>query len=144
MQDFPQFRKSIRNCRSELLSLDGLFLEKLRPNQVNSTQNVLMAIFNKLDIMKTHYRLVGTSKTLHFLLPNLVVPMDREYTLSFFNKKYLTPNNEEKIFIELFGKFVSISQMLKLDRINFKKSDFQPSVAKLIDNAIIGYKLPKK
>ena len=144
MQEFDPFRESIHECRKELLSLDNRVLEKLRQDQINSTQNILLTIFRKLKIMKTNSRIVGTSKTLHFILPNLVVPMDREYTLSFFNKKYLTPKNEEKIFVELFNKFVDISQKLKYGGINFERNDFQPSIAKLIDNAIIGYKLPRK
>ena len=89
--------------------------------------------------METNSKIVGTSKTLHFILPELVVPIDREYTLRFFGEKNLASKNEEKIFVELFDRFYKISQKLKLDEVNFKKSKFQPSVAKLIDNAIIGY-----
>ncbi|MDE1825021.1 MAG: hypothetical protein KGH61_04915 [Candidatus Micrarchaeota archaeon] len=139
MRDFCPFRESIQDCKSELLKLDKKALERLMPDQINQTQNALLTIFHKLKIMKTNSKIVSTSKTLHFILPELVVPIDREYTLRFFGEKNLTSKNEEKIFVELFNRFYKISQKLKLDEVNFKKSKFQPSVAKLIDNAIIGY-----
>ncbi len=143
MQDFDSFKESIHSCRSELLNLDGLALERLQPDQMNQTQKVLQTIFHKLKIMKTDSKIVGTSKTLHFILPELVVPIDREYTLPFF-KKHLTPKNEETVFAELFKMFVEISQRLKLGKSHFETEQFQPSVAKLIDNAIVGYNAKRR
>jgi hypothetical protein len=140
MRDFSPFRESIEECKEDLLKLDNKSLEKLLPNQIDQTQEILLKVFHKLKVMETNSKIVGTSKTLHFILPALVVPIDREYTLRFFGRRNnLTSKNEEKLFSDLFYRFCEISQKLTLDKVNFKKSKFQPSVAKLIDNAIIGY-----
>lgn len=145
MQEFTLFKESILNCKSELLSLDKLALETLQQNQIEQVKTTLSVIFDKLNIMQTKSKIVGISKTLHFILPNLIVPIDREYTLWFFGIKNLKDLEYEKeIFIRLFDEFVKISQKLKLDKVEFERNQFQPSAAKLIDNAIIGYKLSKR
>ena len=45
---------------------------------------ILTGLFEKLNLVKTKSPLVTFSKTLHFFLPNLVVPIDRRYTCDFF------------------------------------------------------------
>ena len=42
---------------------------------------VLRKIFEEIKIMETPIHLVGNSKVMHHILPNLIPPIDREYTL---------------------------------------------------------------
>lgn len=112
----------------------GLILEKLK------------TLFFNLDLTETKSKIVTFSKTLHFLLPELIVPIDRKYTLDFFysNKQIPTDKNKNKncekqfrIFEELFNKFIERSDIYNLNKYLDKIWHVAPT--KVIDNAIIGY-----
>jgi hypothetical protein len=47
--------------------------------------------------MESRRRIVGVSKTIHFLLPDLVIPIDGAYTLPYFfgYNKYDTSDESE-------------------------------------------------
>lgn len=93
--------------------------------------------------MGTKRRIVGISKTLHFLLPNLVMPMDGRYTVNFF---YGNNNNPEdvrladcNVFKDIFIKTYDITKGLCLTQNDVDGNEWNTSVPKLIDNAIIGF-----
>lgn len=46
----------------------------------------LRDVFLNLKVMESNARLVGNSKALHHLLPELVPPVDRQYTVKFFTE----------------------------------------------------------
>ena len=99
-------------------------------------------------------KIVGVSKTLHFLLPDLVMPIDREYTIKNFysRKRFLSENKDKKYvdinfyekasedfkkFIVIFSEFYSVAKKQKLSDKDVDREGWNSSVPKLIDNAIM-------
>ena len=92
--------------------------------------------------MKSKSKIVGVSKTLHFLLPKLFPPMDRRYTMNFFYghfNYYNNPSKEFKSFSILLREFYKIIQKLYLTSKDVDSLMWNTTVPKLVDNAIIGF-----
>jgi hypothetical protein len=92
--------------------------------------------------MKSKRQIVGVSKALHFLLPDLVIPMDGEYTMNCFfgyNKYSDNIETESKIFKDIFTKSHEIVKKLNLCHADVDNNKWNTSVPKLIDNAMIGF-----
>ena len=82
--------------------------------------------------------MTGT-KALHHLLPELVPPIDRTYTIRFFHQNTTMPRGDEDAFREVYPALVEIAARagdhLKVNN----RSPMNTSRTKIIDNAIIGY-----
>lgn len=141
MKRFIEFKNSIVENKSLITRLSKFKLHTLNENEKESVKKDLLVIFSRLTIMESKAKLVGNSKVLHHLLPDLVPPIDRQYTLKFFygNKNFLKCN-EEKIFSEIFDMYWLICKKLRLtDKDFLNGQEFTTSIPKLIDNAIVGY-----
>ena len=91
--------------------------------------------------MKTKRKIVGVSKTMHFLLPDLVMPVDGKYTMNAFfgyNKLSKTVASEFDDMYSILQRFHDIAYKYKLSYNNCSVGGWNTSVPKLIDNAIIG------
>jgi hypothetical protein len=80
--------------------------------------------------------LVLGTKTLHHFLPDLVPPIDGEYTLHFFS----ISGKGEKQFVSIFIKYLDIykSEHDLIGKLT-STNPLNSSTTKTIDNAIIGY-----
>jgi hypothetical protein len=144
MRDFGEFSFSLKSIWQL-----GLELQDKSPNNLNEADwSDLKKIFTNLSFMASGTSLVGNSKVMAHLIPNLVPPIDREYTL-----KFLFGNGQIKNDIEaewdklkqiLLGFFYPILQsphflskasewMMHADR--FK---WDTSLLKIADNLVIG------
>jgi hypothetical protein len=112
----------------------------LDPEQVES------AVYDLIDSISlvTKYgepvknRLVSGTKALHHVLPNLVPPVDREYTQTFFG--WHNPEfqyNPRECFKVIFLALVEVARDVGLDR--FRGDGWMSSPAKILDNAIVGF-----
>ncbi|MDD4877635.1 MAG: hypothetical protein PHO02_01210 [Candidatus Nanoarchaeia archaeon] len=140
---FNEFKKSIQDNESTINELYPYRLESLSQTELESVLNKLKLLFYNLNVMKSKTKIVGVSKTLHFLLPHLVIPMDRKYTMDFFyghNAYSQNIDKEFQIFKEIFNKSYEIAKQLKLSNKDIDNFNWNTSVPKLIDNAIIGMK----
>jgi hypothetical protein len=160
LEDFENFKQNIRSNIDTLEKLTKFKLHELDDNDKEKIKPTLSNLFENLEIMKKETKnpevmerpkLVGNSKTLHHLLPDLIPPIDRRHTINFFYKEKFVkepyiPKSEEKqkdMFLEVFDGFYLICK--KVDRIETiywkrkNKENFTTSIPKLIDNAIIGY-----
>ena len=112
----------------------------VRPLDLPDDQFKREEIFKNIKLVKTNSPLVTFSKAIHFLLPNLVAPIDRKYTINFFyGNAQLQNDNQFKIFRELFSKFWVLSK--KYDLKSYKDPIWNKNTPKILDNAIIGYKI---
>lgn len=85
-------------------------------------------------------RLVTYSKTFHFFLPKLFVPIDRKYTLSYFYGNGMVPGSLErqfKRFSELHQEFRRFATNVAL--VQAVDNSWNGNIPKVIDNIIIGY-----
>ena len=138
MTEFDTFKQSILNNKKNLIKLSKLRLEKVELSEI---KEVLKIIFDSLKIMKSDSKLVGNSKVLHHLLPDLIVPIDRTHTLRFFFNNSNINTLEADLFLELFDHFQRISKAIKFE--NYELNGFNTSIPKIIDNAIMGYAMKK-
>jgi len=139
--EFEDFRYSIVEHRDAILSLEEISLLYLSETEIEETTKSLADIMDKLRISATRAKLVANSKTLHHLLPHLMPPIDREYTLQFMygNKMY---SNDRLKFLEIYPRFYYIGQRCKSQIIEvINRTPFHSSPSKVIDNAIVGYVL---
>lgn len=92
--EFGKFENSILDNKNLLLKL-----KKFNIRNIELAFDDLHELFNKLKLVETKAPLVTFTKTLHFMLPELVVPIDRKYTLSFFGiNNYQLNNNSYMVF----------------------------------------------
>jgi len=143
---FEEFKKSIFDNANLLSELYNYKLSSLSERDVDIILNKIEKVFVDLKVMKSKSKIVGISKALHFLLPNLIMPIDRKYTLGFFyghNKYDQEITKEFKTFKEVFVAFHHIAVKLKLFEADIDNFNWNTSIPKLIDNVLIGFKNSK-
>ncbi len=147
MTNFDAFKKSIILNKNEIIKLSK---ERLASCDLNILKSEILKIFNSLRIMsrKSSPKFVANSKVMHFVLPDLIPPMDKGHILYFFygrindkGKKYIPLiKNEEKVFWDILLQFQLIAKKLRLENEDLI-NDWDTSVPKVIDNAIIGFNI---
>jgi len=145
--DVPIMCASIRSHQERLISLYRYRLEELAESDIEEVLEELSELFYGLKIMATRRRIVGVSKTLHFLLPDLVMPIDSSNTMHAFygNNRYGNSAEKEfKTFTDIFMKSHRIAKRLKLSKSDVSGLRWSCSVPKLIDNAVFGYFIKMK
>ena len=146
MRDFRDLRNSILSNKSSLLELKKFNITMLNDQNKRIIFPLLRRLFENIEVMQSESKLVGNSKIIHHLLPDLVPPIDREYTIRFFYgdlKSKYTPlffrEEESGLFLEITDYFHTICDRLQLTENDYDKTkSFNTSIPKVIDNAIIG------
>jgi len=136
-----ELEKSILQAKPSLMRLYQCRLEELTEKTTEQVRSRLEIVFGGIKVMKSKRRIVGVSKTLHFLLPDLVMPIDSTYTMEAiygYNKVSDNLKKETDDFINIFNKTVKIAKDLKLSSDDVAGDRWNTSIPKLIDNAIIG------
>lgn len=141
---FDTLKTSILSYRKELVELHNseYQLAHLADSSKLKAEKLLKELFYNLSVMESQRRIVGVSKTLHFLLPDLVMPMDSKFTMTYFygyNKNAAKPEDEFEDFKHIFDRTVKITKKLNLSNEHVKGGRWNTSVPKLIDNSIIGF-----
>ena len=144
MQPFDIFRQSIEPLRAKLEEAQEYNYEKMD----NRKWNVLKDIFQRINVMASGTSLVGNSKVMHHMLPNIVPPIDREYTLRFLRGNTNITNDinyEWKLMREIISEFfipVASDRNFKMKATDWMaKYDDYPwdtSIIKIVDNLVIG------
>jgi hypothetical protein len=135
------FMKSIRLMKDSLIKLYEYKLYGDMGKDILIIKALLKKVFCNLKIMESNRRIVGVSKALHFLLPDLIMPIDGKFTMAAFfgYNKYSTSLDEEfATFWKIFKETIEITERLELDPNDVDGVQWNTSVPKLIDNAIIG------
>jgi hypothetical protein len=78
---------------------------------------------------------------MHFLLPNLCIPIDRKYTLNFFyNNTYLNSKKEFEIYTQINKLFLKIYNTHDLSvYLENGMIIWNTTIPKILDNIVIGY-----
>lgn len=150
MAEFEDFKSSITKNKEKFIKISQ---KKIRTANLEQLKNDILDIFSSLRVMGRDKapKFVANSKIMHFLLPDLIPPMDKGHILYFFygwnskNKKERnikrypnTKGKEEIYFWEILKKFQEIANELDLNK-NDLKNKWDTSIPKMIDNAIIGF-----
>jgi hypothetical protein len=108
----------------------------------------LEKIFKGIDVMASRTKLVGNSKVMAHLMPNIVPPVDREYTLYYLkgnkNIKNDLDNEWDLLKTSIKDFFIPIASNPCFKQLacswmsNPGEYPWDTSIFKIIDNLIIG------
>lgn len=139
LSDFPTFKNSLLRYKELIQSLDNLRIEKLI-DTIGLTEKIKILFENLQVVANGKPKLVTFSKTLHYFLPNLLMPIDRRYTLTFFYKHTNLPQSDSgqfEIYRDIFAQFRQFATAYNFDR--HKDRHWNKNIPKIIDNIIIAY-----
>jgi hypothetical protein len=140
-----EFRRQLRNQAEEITALDGILID----NADTSTGDRLWRIIRSLDIVlgrralkPTQSKIVGGSKALHHILPELMPPIDRTYTAWFLLRieaqHFQNYSQEAETFRVAFESFRAIAK--GANPVQYvSRYEWNTSRTKVIDNAIVGF-----
>jgi hypothetical protein len=140
MVDFNAFKASLVSQQGRIEQLSDLRLNQISSAQVAAITGDLWSIISGLNIGVGETKIVIGTKTLHHVIPELVPPMDRRYTLRFFFEQTNMNQGDQMAFAEMFPRFhqianTSAEEVTSLIGIG----SMSTSSTKIIDNAIVGY-----
>lgn len=132
MKYYDEFKQNLYKNKDLFFELEKFKLSQLTNEQFLEVKEKLGNLYDNLHLMKTGGRLVSNSKIMHFILPDLIMPMDRQNTLRFFFGHTLESRNK---FLTIFECSYLIAS--KLNVAGLFDSNWNFSIPKIIDNAII-------
>ncbi len=134
------FKKSLSEHTQDIESLKEYSIEDLSEKNYKSKKifEKLEELFNKLHLTESKSKIVTFSKVMHFLLPNLIVPIDNRYTANFFQCK-ICSNSHFSLFKSIESAFGLFASEVNLDDFVRNNSRWCKYKTKIIDNIIIGY-----
>ena len=131
-----EFEQSLLASSNKFADLGNQTLETL--SEPTATGDLLWQLIDGLRIVENNNRLVFGTKCLHHLLPNLVPPMDREYTQTFFG--WQNPEFQygpQACFMYAFQTFASIAHVVRPTQ--YVGDRWRTSGPKIIDNAVVAF-----
>ena len=141
--DLPVLVQSFRRVTDSLRKLEGLRIEDVSLRDVNRTGDLIWPIIRDLRVGIGNTKIISGTKALHHLLPDLVPPIDREYTVQFFfkNKNAVQgdASKQRDAFLVMYAHFATISRTCTDQIASRLNRGMNTSVTKAIDNAIVGY-----
>ena len=146
MQSFDTFCRSIEPLRNHIAQAQQYNIQ----NMSDDKWECLEEIFSGINVMASGTSLVGNSKVMHHMLPNIIPPIDREYTLWYLRGNTSIKNDLEyerslmKTIISDFFIPVASNHEFQLIAatwlVSASKYPWDTSSFKIIDNLIIGCK----
>lgn len=129
---FDEFFKNIIENKENFLDLSVFSLDAIPDDKLVEIKSKLKYLYSRSALMTSQGKLVSNSKTMHFILPNLIMPMDRANTLTFF---YENTNESENKFLEIFECSRHIAKSVDLTK--YLDDEWNQTIPKTIDNAIM-------
>jgi len=144
MQSFDRFKESVEAIRDKISRAEKIDYS----NVIEADWRLLEDIFHGIKIMASGTSIVGNSKVMAHMVPNIVPPIDREHTL-----KYLRGNSNIKNDLDyewtLMKGIISDFFIPVAKDAPFKKTadnwisnqslyQWDTSIFKVIDNLVIG------
>jgi hypothetical protein len=136
-----EFRRQLRIQAKEITSLESISVE----NGDEGTDERLWRIIRSLDIVlgrrtgrPTESKIVGGSKALHHVLPELVVPIDRKYVGVFLGRYDRFQSGQAETFRIACERFRQIAIGANPVQ-HVGRHKWNTSRTKVIDNAIVGF-----
>lgn len=145
LNEIDVIKRTLKSASDTLLKLEKFNLIDLTEGDLLEVNARLKHLIEKITISASSTQLVSGSKALHHILPDLIPPIDRNYTIRFFYGKGgrkqvpLPYGGDGRIFREIFPVFHYIGHQNKESIQKLIGKKFHTSQTKVIDNAIIGY-----
>jgi hypothetical protein len=137
----PDLKAQLMRISHMLVPLESLHIEAKTVDPVKTSITMWRAM-SQLEVVArggeaAQSKIVSGTKTLHHLLPDLIFPIDREYTQTFFGWTSTFHNDESGCFTYAFVQLAKIAQVVKPSA--FVRDGWNSSASKVLDNALVGY-----
>jgi hypothetical protein len=133
LKEFSEFSTTIRGVSSELMAIESAIRSFSYTNRADMLKTLGNA-YDNMHLMLTSMRFVSNSKCLHFLFPEVCVPMDGQYTLTTLYGKNAKESKE--IYLEIQDFSFDVMCQIK-DPVPYIDDKWNTSKSKLVDNAIV-------
>jgi len=146
MQNFHVFRRSVEPLRKDILEAGNIDYRLMSEFH----WLLLEKIFRSIKIMASGTSLVGNSKVMAHLIPNVIPPIDRQYTLKYLMGNSTIENDlnyEWNLLKGLVGdfflpvatdnRFLMLAEKWMSDQVTYP---WDTSILKVVDNLLIGAK----
>lgn len=132
--DIEAFGAELWRWRIPLQALENIPIQAAG----QSAKEGVWRLIQNLVIIDAEARVVALTKTLHHLLPDLVVPIDRTFTPTFFGwPSDELRNNEAPAFNSAWDAFAKVARSVDPSRL--VGQGWRTSRTKVIDNAMVGF-----
>lgn len=131
----PEFGLAIRSARAQLEALDGLWIDD--PTLPIDVGERLWRVIESMGVVDNRAKLVAGTKTLHHLLPGLVVPMDHRWTGTFFqlgSHEWQHPTYQRRAFLQTYEDFCEVARRVQPQQYVTGRQ-WRTSRTKILDNA---------
>ena len=139
LSDFNTFKRSLLQNKQLIQSLEPYKIQNL--SNSNDLIGTLKLLFDNLQLVADGKpKLVTFSKTLHYFLPDLLMPIDRAYTITYFYNSTNIPKAAEQqfqIYWDVFEQFISLATQYNFE--SHKDISWNRNIPKIIDNIIIAF-----
>ena len=139
--DLSELKASFRRQAKRIHQVETLCIVDVQEQEILDVTSLLWEIICRLQVGVGKTKIVAGSKALHHLLPALVPPIDRQYTVRFFFHHTTFNQGDEKAFKEIYPCFYQIAVSCRKEIQARLSTGMNTSATKVIDNAIVGYGL---
>lgn len=148
LTEYADFREAVWRFVAGASVLEGHRITTLAEGDLQAVMEPLAGLLETKGVTASGSPLVANAKLLHFLLPDLMPPIDRAYTGRFFygpNRGRQLPGGARKVFTDVFPRFCWLARR-HAQSIRSASGDGYLCLgeAKVLDNAIVGYMLRGK
>ncbi len=147
LTEFSTFRAALRGLIEPTTALSKQRITALSEGETGIVTERLADLVQRPGISASGSPLVANAKMLHFLLPDLVPPIDRRYTGRFFyglNAGMVLPGGARAVFGFVFPHLCRLARRHSEEiRSGVRRSYLCQGEAKVLDNAIVGYMLAR-
>ena len=138
--DFTPIITALRQKAPARQQLWPLRITELGPEAASEVAPIAWDVIAYVKVSTSRTQIVAGSKMLHHLLPDLIPPIDRQYTFRFFTGQKMV-TSDHAAFLDWFPRLAAIGARCQRPiRDAIKRGGFMATgEAKVIDNAIMGF-----
>jgi hypothetical protein len=141
LRDIGELKTSLRSEAPRLERMSQVSITSFREHDATRVARAIWSIMATLKVSVAEARIVANSRTLHHVLPSLVPPIDREYTLRFFYGRKMLSIGEDDAFTEMYVHLHRLATLHSAEITARIGKGWHTSETKVVDNAIVGYVL---
>lgn len=141
VRDFTDIVDRLRANRSRIEWLWRFRITTLRAAEAADVAATAWEVIADVRVSSSDTQIVAGSKMLHHLLPDLIPPIDRQYTFRFFTGQKAVAAGDRRAFLDWLPRIAEIGFACQRQIIHaMRRGGFMATgEAKIIDNAIMGF-----
>ena len=141
LAELDTIKESFRKLKDQISKLQCFKITRIQNSDITSVTSDLWEVLANTRVSVSQTKIVANCKALHHIIPDLMPPIDREYTLRFFYNHTTLNQGDEVAFKEIYPYFHKIASACEDKIISHIGVGMNTSQTKVIDNAIVGFVL---